>query len=83
MILMAPRSTTVELTTTTLPARPAEKAGAAGTIAILAGYAFGIKDPGVLAAIGAGIGLVPATVTYVVTNGGLRGVARKLWRGRA
>lgn len=62
-------------------ARPAETAGAAGTIAILVGKIAGIDDTAILAYIGAGIGLIPAVVTFVVTSGGVRGIFRAAWRG--
>lgn len=62
-------------------ARPAETAGAAGTIAILVGLIAGIHDSHTLAYIGAGIGLLPGVVTFIVTNGGMRGIVRAAWRG--
>lgn len=62
--------------------RPAETAGAGGAIATLAAVAFGETDPNTIAAIGVAAGLLPAAVTLVVSNGGFRGIARTLWRGR-
>lgn len=65
-----------------LLARPAETAGGAGAFATLAAVAFGVTDPNTIAAIGVAAGLLPGAVTFLRTNGGLRGVARTLWRGR-
>lgn len=62
--------------------RPAESAGAGGAIALLIAHMFGVSDPDLLAAIGAGLLLVPAAVTLFVSNGGVSGVGRLLWRGR-
>lgn len=62
--------------------RPAETAGAAGTVGILVGRIAGIKDPTTIAYIGAGIGLLPAIVTFLVASGGLRGAFRTFWRGK-
>lgn len=63
----------------TVTRRPAETAGAAvgvgGIITALAAH-------NTLAAVLAAAGLVPAAVTLLVANGGVRGVARLLWRGR-
>jgi hypothetical protein len=60
--------------------RPAETAGAGagGTVAIL--LAVGLSRPIAIAAAAAA-GIVPATVTWLVTHGGLRGALRNLWRG--
>lgn len=63
--------------------RPAETAGAGGAVALLIGYVFGIKDAQTLVVLGAAIGLVPAFVTLLVANGGVRGVVGLLWRGRS
>lgn len=62
--------------------RPAEKTGVAGAVSLLVGYAVGVRDPELLAAWGVVASMVPAGVTLVVSNGGLRGAARLLWRGR-
>jgi hypothetical protein len=63
--------------------RPAETAGAGGTVALLAAYVFGVHDPQTIVLLGAVLGLVPAFVTLLVANGGLRGSVRLLWRGRS
>lgn len=63
--------------------RPAESAGATGGIALIIARVAGVKDPDVLVALGALVGLIPSAVTLLVANGGVRGVARKLWRGRS
>jgi sorbitol-specific phosphotransferase system component IIC len=63
--------------------RPAETAGAGGTVALLAAYTLGIHDPQTIVLLGAVFGLVPALVTLLVANGGLRGVVGLLWRGRS
>jgi hypothetical protein len=62
--------------------RPAEVAGLSGSVALLVCRAAGVDDPDVLVGIGAVVGAVPAAVTLLVANGGVRGVAAKLWRGR-
>lgn len=63
-----------------IKARPAETAGAAvgtgGIIAALAEHnwlAFGLACAGYL----------PAVVTFLVTHGGVRGVARLVWKGKS
>jgi hypothetical protein len=63
--------------------RPAATAGAGGTVALLAAYVFGVHDPQTIVLLGAVLGLVPAFVTLLVANGGLRGSVRLLWRGRS
>lgn len=62
--------------------RPAETAGAAGAIGVLVGRIAGVNDPTVLAYIGAAVGLIPGVVTFVVSNGGVRGLLGKVWRGK-
>lgn len=62
--------------------RPAESAAGAGSIALLAAYILGVNDPDIVACLGAAVGLIPAAVTLLISNGGLRGVLRALWRGR-
>jgi hypothetical protein len=47
--------------------RPAELSAIAGSIAFLICYFAGVDDPGVLAALGAVIGFIPAMVTWIVT----------------
>lgn len=63
--------------------RPAESAGAAGAIAALIARVAGVHDVDTITYIAVGIGLVPAFVTLVVANGGLRGIARLAWGGRS
>lgn len=48
--------------------RPAETTGVAGSVALLIGRAFGIKDPDTLVAIGALVGVLPAMITWLVTT---------------
>lgn len=67
---------------TKLRRRPAEAAGAAGAAAVLLAVALGVDDAGTVAALGAVVGLLPAAVTTLVDAGGVRGAARRLWRGR-
>lgn len=47
--------------------RPAETAGAAGAVALLAGRLLGITDPDTLVALGIAIGFAPAAITWLVT----------------
>jgi hypothetical protein len=63
--------------------RPAESGGIAGTIGLLIAYIFGVTDAQTVAIIGAGIGVIPTAVTFLVANGGVRGVAAKLWVGNS
>lgn len=65
-----------------MKSRPAESASGAGALALLISYVAGVKDPEALLALGVGLGLIPAAVTLLVVNGGLRGVGRLFWRGR-
>lgn len=65
-----------------LVARPAETTGAAGALVTLGAMAFGVTDVQVIAALGTVAALAPSAVTFLVSNGGVRGVARRLWRGR-
>lgn len=62
--------------------RPAETGGAVGSIALLVSLVAGVDDPEVIAGVGIVAGLVPAAITLLVVNGGIRGVFRLLWRGR-
>lgn len=61
--------------------RPAETTGAlaaaATALAALAG-----ANTNTVAAIGTLAGLLPSLVTYLVANGGIRGLARRVWFGR-
>lgn len=59
--------------------RPAETAGGAGAVVLLVGYALGVDDPGLLAAAGAVVGVIPGAVTALVHAGGVRGCWRKVW----
>jgi hypothetical protein len=63
--------------------RPAESTTAVAAVGALTAYVHGVRDPQTLATITAGIGLLPAAISLVVDAGGLRGVLRKLWRGRS
>ena len=62
--------------------RPAETASGTAAIGALLAVIFGVNDPQTLAAIIAGLGLTPAAISLIVDAGGIRGVLRKLWRGR-
>jgi hypothetical protein len=53
--------------------RPAESAGVAGACGLLIGYAVGIDNPAVLAALGVVVGAIPAVVTFLVVQGRRRG----------
>lgn len=64
-----------------MKSRPAETTAGLGSVALLLAYVLGIDDPDLLVGLGATLGLVPGGVTLLVTNGGIRGVLRKLWRG--
>lgn len=63
--------------------RPAESLAGTGSIALLIAYVLGVTDPQVVACLGAAVGLMPAAVTLLASNGGIRGVLAKLWRGRS
>lgn len=63
--------------------RPAESLTGAGAIGALVAFAFGVQDPQVLSAIIAGLGLLPAVVSLLVSNGGVMGVLRLALHGRA
>jgi hypothetical protein len=53
--------------TETAKRRPAETAGLAGAVGVLAGHLLGIDDPTVLAALAVVVGAIPAAVTWAVT----------------
>lgn len=60
--------------------RPAETVGTLGAIATgVAALAGGSVE--LVAVVGVVAGALPAAVTFLVSNGGIRGVARALWRG--
>lgn len=62
--------------------RPAETAGAGGAVAALVAFIAGVKDPQTIVYMTVAVGLIPGAVTALVLNGGIKGVARLLWRGR-
>lgn len=62
--------------------RPAEAITGTAALGALLALQLGVTSPDAQAAMIAGLGLVPASVTLLVTNGGVRGVLRKLWRGQ-
>lgn len=62
--------------------RPAETAGFAGAIAAVVARLAGVDDVDTITYLAVVIGVVPAAVTLLVSNGGLSGVVRLLWRGR-
>lgn len=61
--------------------RPAEKAGAgaSGIVAIVAA----VQGHDLLTALAFASALVPAVATWIVDHGGVTGVARAFWGGRA
>lgn len=61
--------------------RPAELGGVAGTIGALIAHIAGVNDATTITYIAAGVGLIPGCVTFLVANGGVRGVLAKLWLG--
>lgn len=63
--------------------RPAESTAGVGAVALLIAYVLGVNDPQIVACLGAVLGLVPAAVTLLVANGGVRGVLRTVWRGKS
>lgn len=62
--------------------RPAEALTGTAAIGSLLALQLGVSSPDAQAGMIAALGLVPATVTLFVANGGVRGVLRKLWRGQ-
>ena len=64
-----------------MTSRPAETTTGVGAIALLIALLLGL-DSETAAVIGVALGLVPAAVTTLVANGGIRGALRKLYRGR-
>lgn len=62
--------------------RPSESLTATAAIGSLLAVILGVNDPQTIAAMVAGLGVLPAAITLVVDAGGLRGVLRKLWRGK-
>lgn len=62
--------------------RPAETATGTAALGSVLAVVFGVKDPQTLAAMIAGIGMLPALVSLYVDAGGLSGILRKLWRGK-
>lgn len=65
-----------------LPARrPAETTGGIAAAATAVAALLGGSTE-LVAVIGTLAGLLPALVTAVVANGGVRGVIRVIWRGR-
>ena len=62
--------------------RPAEALSGVGAIAFLMAYVLGVDDEQLIVCLGAALGLVPGAVTLLVDGGGLRGIFRKVWRGK-
>jgi hypothetical protein len=62
--------------------RPAEALAGTGSIGLLVAYVLGVRDPELVAVIGAAVGLVPATVTTIIESGGLVGLVRRVLFGR-
>lgn len=48
--------------------RPAETGGAAGASVMVIARAFGVKDPNILAGIGAAVGVGPGVITWIVAT---------------
>lgn len=62
--------------------RPAETAGGlVGVATAIVALAGGSLE--LVAVVGTAAGLVPSVVTFLVDHGGIRGVLRSLWAGRA
>lgn len=61
--------------------RPAETGGLSAGLAVLIGRLAGLQDPDLLAALALVVGAVPAGITLLVINGGIRGALRRLWKG--
>lgn len=62
--------------------RPAETGGVAAAVGGIIARIVGVTNPDTLAYIIAAVGFIPALITFVVANGGLRGVAGIFWHGR-
>lgn len=62
--------------------RPAETATGVAALGSLLAIITGVTDPQTLAAIITGLGMLPAGVSLFVDAGGVRGIARKVWRGK-
>lgn len=61
--------------------RPAEKSGALFA-AVTAIAALLGADTATVAVAGTIAGTVPAAVTWIVNNGGIKGAAARLWNGK-
>jgi len=61
--------------------RPAEHAAAGGGLVAVLVASLG-ASASTVAAVAAVAGAFPHLVTYVLTHGGIKGVASSLWRGR-
>jgi hypothetical protein len=61
--------------------RPAEALTGTAALGSVLAVALGVNDPDTITAMVAGVGLLPAVVTLLVSNGGIRGVLRLAWRG--
>ncbi len=65
---------------TVVQEHPARTSGVVGSAVVTVAYALG-ADAGLIAAVGAVAGALPAVVGWLNDNGGIRGAARKLWQG--
>lgn len=62
--------------------RPAETTSAAGAVAVLLAVILGLESVKLVAALTVVVGFIPALVTLLVVNGGIKGVLRMIWQGR-
>lgn len=61
---------------TLIKRRPAESAGASVALLFVLGHALGLDEP-IVNALGVLAGTLPAVVSWIVDNGGVRGVLRR------
>lgn len=64
---------------TAVKTRPAESVGATGG---LAGFVIAVAEHNWTAACIALVGFLPAIVTFLVENGGIKGELKSIWKGR-
>lgn len=62
--------------------RPAESFTGATAIGMLLAIILGVDDSDTIAVMVGALGLLPAAITLIVSNGGLIGVGRLILRGR-
>lgn len=62
--------------------RPAETSAGVVALGSLLAVTLGVNDSDQIACMIAALGAVPGAVTLYVDAGGLRGILRKVWRGK-